>query len=241
MKAPHPFRTIGLGLGLTLLCAVAFIVGASTSGSTCKSARPCRHCRRHDTGRRRRTVLSRVTFPHTEPRLGAPAPGRLAVVADAADIATHEHPVWRERANYVLQADLAEHGLPGRYEQLWARSVGADRYELCCLPFFTYGYALGDIVALRVTAGPFDRVLGSVVRPSNRALLRVAFLAPDRHEDLHASLADSDRPHEWRSGGFVAIDIEGQVPEPLWSTIDALASDGHVAWEWGKDPALKLE
>jgi Domain of unknown function (DUF4265) len=160
-------------------------------------------------------------------------------VADAADIAKHDHPVWRERADYILQADLADHGMAGRYEQLWARRVGADHFELCCLPFFTYGYALGDTVGLRVATGPFDRVLGSVVRPSNRALLRVAFLTSDRHEDLHASLAASDRPHEWRSGGLVAVDIEGHVPEPLWRTIEALASDGHVEWEWGKDSALK--
>ena len=168
------------------------------------------------------------------------SPARLAVVADEADIATHAHPVWRERADYILQADLAEHGLPGRYEQLWARRVEADRFELCCLPFFTYGYALGDIVALRAATGPFDRVLGSVVRPSSRGLLRVAFLTADGHEDLHASLAASDRPHEWRSGGFVAIDIEGQVPKQLWTTIEALASGGHVEWEWGRDPATDV-
>ena len=159
-------------------------------------------------------------------------------MADAPEIATHEHPVWRDRANYILQADLADHGLPGRYEQLWARDLGDGRYQLCCLPFFTYGYALGDVVRLRRAIGPFGQVLGPVVGRSNRSLLRVAFHEPDRHEDLHESLAASNRPHEWRAPSYVSIDIEAEVPEPLWATIDALAAAGHVAWEWGREPTL---
>jgi hypothetical protein len=159
-------------------------------------------------------------------------------VADDDDIATHENPVWRDRANYILQADLADHGLPGRYEQLWARHVSDGQYELCCLPFFTYGYALGDIVRLRAATGRFDQVLGPVVRPSDRTLLRVAFVNRDHHEELHAALAGSGRPHEWKSFGLVAIDIEDVVPASLWTTIDALASAGHVLWEWGRGPAV---
>ncbi len=154
------------------------------------------------------------------------------------EIATHELPVWRDRANSILQADLADHGFPGRYEQLWARDLGEGMYELCCLPFFTYGYALGDVVRLRRAAGRFDSVLGPVVQSSDRLVLRVAFVEPNRHEELHGALAASDRPHEWRSPGFVAIDIEGQVPEPLWGIIDGLAIAGLVHWEWGKGPRL---
>jgi len=157
-------------------------------------------------------------------------------VADEADIAQHELPVWADRADYLLQADLAEHGLPGLYEQLWARDLGDGQYQLCCLPFFTYGYALGDVVRLRKATGRYDHVLGPVTRPSDRSLLRVAFVHRERHEDLHGPLAHSGRPHEWRSGGFVAIDIEGDVPAALWASIEALASAGHVEWEGGKAP-----
>jgi hypothetical protein len=157
-------------------------------------------------------------------------------VADAVDIATHERPVWRDRANYMLQADLADHGLPGRYEQLWARDLGDGQFELCCLPFYTYGYALGDVVRLRRAKGRFDRVLGPLTRRSNRSLLRVALVESRRHEVLHGSLADSGRPHEWLSGGLVAIDIEADIPAALWATIDAMMSAGQVEWEWGREP-----
>lgn len=33
-----------------------------------------------------------------------------------------------------------------RSEQLFARQLGPHRFELCCIPFFTYVLSLGDIV-----------------------------------------------------------------------------------------------
>jgi len=158
-------------------------------------------------------------------------------VADPGDIAIHDSPVWRDRANYILQADLGAHGLPGRFEQLWSRDLGEGRFEICCLPFFTYGYALGDVVRLEPSTGPFETVLGPIVTRSERALLRVAFRGQaDQHEDLHASLAASDRPHEWRGGGLVAIDIDGSVPDVIWQTVEPLRAAGAVEWEWGRPP-----
>jgi hypothetical protein len=160
-------------------------------------------------------------------------------VSEPEAISTHELPVWRDRANYILQADLGEHGLPGRFEQLWAGDLGHGLFELCCLPFFTYGYALGDIVRLESSAGPFQAVLGRVVTRSNRALLRVAFTGPvNRHEELHASLAASGRPHEWRGAQLVAIDVEGAVPDALWQTVQQFSSTGDVHWEWGREPTV---
>jgi hypothetical protein len=29
---------------------------------------------------------------------------------------------------------------------LWARQVGDRRFEICCIPFFLYDVALGDVV-----------------------------------------------------------------------------------------------
>jgi len=62
------------------------------------------------------------------------------------NIAVHSTPAQLRRANYILQVDLAVHGLPGRYEQLWCSTVASGGYRLCCVPFFTYGMALGDIL-----------------------------------------------------------------------------------------------
>jgi hypothetical protein len=160
-------------------------------------------------------------------------------VSDSDEIATHALPVWRDRANYILQADLAQHGLPGRFEQLWARDVGEGQFELCCLPFLTYGFALGDIVSLVPNVGRFEAILGSLVTRSSHDLLRIASTGQvDRHSELHASLAASGRPHEWRGAGLVAIDIEGVIPDVIWQILEPLARAGDLVWEWGRAPAV---
>jgi hypothetical protein len=57
------------------------------------------------------------------------------------EVAVHLAPVWRERANCLIFANIAEGGLPKRWEQLWARRVGDARFVLCCIPFFAYDRA----------------------------------------------------------------------------------------------------
>lgn len=59
-------------------------------------------------------------------------------------IATHQEAVWRDRADYIIRVDLADHGMPGSAEQMWTRATSDGMYEICCIPFFTYGIALGD-------------------------------------------------------------------------------------------------
>src|SRR5690625_5461577 len=61
-------------------------------------------------------------------------------------IAVHAHPAWRDKANFMIFADLSESGLSGRWEQLWSRQLSETEFQLCCIPFFTYGLALGDRV-----------------------------------------------------------------------------------------------
>jgi hypothetical protein len=56
----------------------------------------------------------------------------------------HPEPVRRDRANFIVRARLPE---PGRAEQLWGRQLDERSFELCCIPFFLYDVALGDIVA----------------------------------------------------------------------------------------------
>lgn len=149
-------------------------------------------------------------------------------------IASHELPVWRERANYILQADLGDHGMPGRFEQLWARNLGAGRFELCCLPFFTYGYALGDIAVLKAGSGRFRELLGQVLTGSGRGLVRIALTgAPEEHENIHAAVAASGRLHEWRGGGLVAIDIDGTIPEVIREAVEPLTATQRAYLEWG--------
>jgi hypothetical protein len=66
-------------------------------------------------------------------------------------IATHAEPVGRNRTNFIVCLDLTDHGMPGHYEQMWTRTQDKRLLELCCIPFFTYGQSMGDI--LEVTPG----------------------------------------------------------------------------------------
>ncbi len=153
------------------------------------------------------------------------------------EVSTHDSPAWRDRADYILQADLSDHGMPGMFEQLWARNLGDGRFELCCLPFFVYGYALGDVAILQSGAGRFPEVLGPVVSRSGRSLLRIALSAgAEQHEDVHAVVVASGLPHEWRGGGLVAIDIEGAIPDVIMQMIDRLTAIKQAEWEWGSAP-----
>lgn len=51
-------------------------------------------------------------------------------------------------------AELPEKDRPRRFEQLFAKQIGDDRFEICCTPFFLFDVALGDIV---VTSPKGDR------------------------------------------------------------------------------------
>lgn len=46
----------------------------------------------------------------------------------------------------MLRAAVDDVGGADSFEQLWTERVGADRFELCCIPFFAYDMALGDVV-----------------------------------------------------------------------------------------------
>ncbi|WP_418275719.1 DUF4265 domain-containing protein [Isoptericola jiangsuensis] len=84
--------------------------------------------------------------------------------APTEKFSVHDEPAWRERANFIVNAALPEQE---RYEQLWCRQVSDDTFEVCCIPFFLYDVALGDLVQ---TAPQAEReyVVAGVLRRSGR-------------------------------------------------------------------------
>lgn len=80
---------------------------------------------------------------------------------------THAEPVWRERSNFVIATAIDSANADVTTEQLWARKIDEMRFELCCIPFFAYDVALGDVVET-------DRqyVVQRVVRRSGRFVFR---------------------------------------------------------------------
>jgi len=128
-----------------------------------------------------------------------------AVVMSAERVdAVHDAPVWHDRADFVIGAPLLEEG---RAEQLWARQVGDQRFEICCIPFFLYDVALGDLVE---TDAGYD--LARVVQPSGRYVFRVWFgNTAHPRQDIADELAERGVLLEWSSANLLAIDAADET------------------------------
>jgi hypothetical protein len=77
--------------------------------------------------------------PSTQPAAVRGCCHTLIAVQDVD--AVHGNPVWGDRADFVIGAPLPEHG---HAEQLPARQLSDQRFELCAIPFFLYDIALGE-------------------------------------------------------------------------------------------------
>lgn len=63
-------------------------------------------------------------------------------------IATHVHPAWRDKANYIFQCRIESKNDRNEWEQMWGTVIGDNTFMVCCIPFFVYGLSLGDIIKI---------------------------------------------------------------------------------------------
>ena len=83
------------------------------------------------------------------------------------EVAIHLNPAWRDRANFIAFVSI-ELDEPGeRWEQLWARQIANNLFEICCIPFFAYDLALGDQV------DTLGRLVGVVDQPGADSDLQI--------------------------------------------------------------------
>lgn len=149
------------------------------------------------------------------------------------DFVVHLSPVWRDRADFIIRADIEEEGLPRRFEQLWARQLGERRFEVCCIPFFVYDLALGDEVE-----ADSQYVIQRVVRPSGRYTFRAWFgnssHAGARDEVIDA-LRDLNSGLEWYSENLLAIDaIDDAHAQDVANLLHQRQTLGHLTYETGR-------
>jgi hypothetical protein len=158
-------------------------------------------------------------------------------MASAAEkeFVVHEEPVWRDRANFIVNAALPPGDQPKRFEQLWTRQVGDDQFEVCCVPFFLYDIALGDVVR---TAPRGDRryVVERVIRPSGRYVFRVwlgeSFMP---RETIAEQLRDLGALTEWSSVNLLAVDAENaEQAQVVADYLDAREKRGELMFETGR-------
>ena len=144
--------------------------------------------------------------------------------------AVHEEPVWRERADFIIAAELIG-GSEVKTEQLWARRLDEHRFEICCIPFFVYDLALGDVVE---TDDAY--LVRRVVVPSGRFVFRVWFGESFHPRDEIASQLDElGAVLEWSSPNLLAVDA---ADECLAKSISGWLLDqeqqGRLVYETGK-------
>lgn len=146
--------------------------------------------------------------------------------------AVHRDPVWRSRSNFIVASLIDSADTEILTEQLWARKIDDRHFELCCIPFFAYDLALGDVVE---TDEKF--MVSSVSTKSGRYVFRVHFgqdqyqfrkSVPDELVALGALL-------EWSSASLIGVDARDQAHAQIIADFLQSREDlGHLVYETGK-------
>jgi Domain of unknown function (DUF4265) len=152
-------------------------------------------------------------------------------------IVTHDFPVWRDRADFVirLNLDLPEIADLATSEQLWARKVGDDIFEVCCIPFFAYGLALGDLVQTR-NDPQAEYLVDKVLERKGHTTYRISFQSTDEWRSTIDELRDLGCFVEvrWENSKIVAVDAPSeQIRIKLEAYLIELESNGKVKCEIG--------
>jgi hypothetical protein len=141
--------------------------------------------------------------------------------------AVHANPVWRDRSNFIIRVLLPDLAAS---EQLWARKLSDHEFEICCIPFLTYGIALGDVVETDE-----DYNVQRVVRSSGRSVFRIWFGSSDWGKDVVAAdLAGLGSLVEWSSRDLMALDAPNpETAKKVTEYLDKGARQGHFIYETG--------
>ena len=148
--------------------------------------------------------------------------------------AQHTEPIWRERANFIIAADISSYSEVARYEQLWARQIDEQSFEICCIPFFAYDLALGDHV--ETESGQRSYVIARVVQPSGRYVFR-AWFGDSHHpqEEIVAELVAIGALVERSSAHLLAVDAhDAQLAKQVAMNLQDHENAGRLVYETGQ-------
>jgi hypothetical protein len=144
--------------------------------------------------------------------------------------AQHGEPVWRDRSNFVIAAEIEGDGEVAT-EQLFACQTGPYRFELCCIPFFLYDVALGDVVETDE-----DYILRRVVDPSGRYVFRVWFGETVRPRDeIAEQLGELGALLECSSVNLLAVDARDHAhAQQIANYLATAEAEGSLMFETGR-------
>jgi hypothetical protein len=153
----------------------------------------------------------------------------------AEDIKKHPKPVWRAKANYTLIMKIDSDDDVLRHEEIWARQVTNELFEICCIPFFIYDIHLGDIVRIRPHG---DRnIVEGTMTPSGHHTFRVWFktFSVAAREQLLTDLRDLSCEMEWFSDELLAIDAADDLTSlQVVRMLEDLLKQGALDYETGR-------
>ncbi len=124
----------------------------------------------------------------------------------------HLNPVWRDKANFIIGAPvppLKKNPKEKVWEQLWARKIDDNHFEICCIPLFCYGLALGDEVE---TDQGFMIVI--VTHKSGHDTMRIWFnenTSQEKKDELTNEILVLDCLIEWYSQNFLGVDSDSHA------------------------------
>lgn len=153
-------------------------------------------------------------------------------------IATHDLPAWREKADFIIASRLGEElGIDEHleWEQLWARKVDSNSFELCCIPFFPYGLALGDVVETRSLESR-KYVVNEVIRRSGHKTFRVFFQSLVRWNEVIDEITALGFTVEarWERSKLIAVDASPLTGcNLLKAYLTQLETQNEIKWENG--------
>jgi Domain of unknown function (DUF4265) len=146
--------------------------------------------------------------------------------------ACHAAPAWRDRADFIIAADISEDSRHREWEQIWAKKLGEHTFELCCVPFFTYGMALGDVVE---TNGAY--VIQRIIKQSGQRTVRIWFgSSPSAtpREGLQQALSGPGMNVEWHSDNLLALSISREEDyQAVIRLLEQYEHLGHLTFELG--------
>jgi hypothetical protein len=145
---------------------------------------------------------------------------------------THPHPVWRAKSDFLVLAPLVEQA---RFEQLWCRKITETSFEVCCVPFFLYNIALGDVVETQ-RVGTMEYVVHRVIEASGRFVFRAHFqpFQRDFSAEVISNLQQLGALVESSSSSLLAIDaVDGTSAQEIANYLAVEESSARLTYETG--------
>jgi hypothetical protein len=147
----------------------------------------------------------------------------------------HAYPIRQLGADSLVHVRILDHTSSRHVlEQLWARRVSKNTFEVLSVPFFASGIAPGDIVRAEAEAGIDHVVVRAVENASGHLVFRVWFGNPPSPTIRLELLNEVQRlgcPVEWSSQHLLAIDAPPQTAEAVGSLLRARHLAGHLSYE----------